>query len=596
VEQPDPAPEHAKTGISQNTKSEAKGELIMSSLFGGMCKSRDIKDILKSLEGSAFINESVASTSLSNIELKNLSDSVRSIMLEHYTNLSHTDTGDANPLSMILKEDADIAAQMVQNNLTEYATDHNITGAARSGLMSESALMPDLVTLTSSIATTMRTPYEAVLHRLFDTRVINKQMVEIEDVIPTIKAPLAKDDEDLVDALAPYAPVPFVDRTELMVDTLVNGIEMNAKDLPLLEGKNPLFRINRDVRVTHIEAEIDGQPVDPKDIFMAKGTTPYFDGKTNIMHCLYNIRRPDGSIYVADFSAEIDFDKSVLRYLRGDPCVKKVFFYATVSHHEHTHPIHTSFRNMMRQYVVPTRPHIEVSLPQEMRTDIANSINHFANVDIVAAMTENINVISSRMEDQRLKACLDSGHEYEAEFPYEAPDNFAHGNLEWLKREFVPFLDLCALKMKDRYNITDCHFRVGVSPYVLRILDTDYSMDKAMNEQSRGSGVINYSIGIKTSTSVFYLISSQQFEDDRIHMNLIPNNFEMSQVKTFNYFKYSSFLTDQLRRSDAPVQPAIVYSERNLPIVFKNLSTYMTISDMPISKTEGPKWIRRVEL
>ena len=148
--------------------------------------------------------------------------------------------------------------------------------------------------------------------------------------------------------------------------------------------------------------------------------------------------------------------------------------------------------------------------------------------------------------------------------------------------------------MKDRYNITDCHFRVGVSPYILRILDTDYTMDKAMTEDSRGSGVINYSIGIKTSTSVFYFISSQQFDDDQIHMNLIPNNFKMSQVKTYNYFKYSSFLTDQLRRSDNSVMPAVVYSERNLPVVFKSLATQMTIADMPISRTDGLKWIKRV--
>ena len=63
-------------------------------------------------------------------------------------------------------------------------------------------------------------------------------------------------------------------------------------------------------------------------------------------------------------------------------------------------------------------------------------------------------------------------------------------------------------------------------------------------------------------------------------MLLIPNNFKMSVVKTYNYFKYSSFLTDQLRRSDNHVQPAIVYSERNLPIVFEALSTIISIDDV----------------
>ena len=150
------------------------------------------------------------------------------------------------------------------------------------------------------------------------------------------------------------------------------------------------------------------------------------------------------------------------------------------------------------------------------------------------------------------------------------------------------------MKMKNDWNITDCHFRVGVSPYILRILDTDYTMDKAATEDSRGSGVINYSIGVKTSTSVFYFVSSQQFADDELQMLLIPNNFKMSAVKTYNYFKYSSFLTDQLRRSDSPVQPAIVYSERNLPIVFEALSTDITIDGMPVMQTDGNWYIKRV--
>ena len=38
----------------------------------------------------------------------------------------------------------------------------------------------------------MRTPYEAVLHRIFDTRVIDKQTVDIEEVIPTITAPATR--------------------------------------------------------------------------------------------------------------------------------------------------------------------------------------------------------------------------------------------------------------------------------------------------------------------------------------------------------------------------------------------------------------------
>lgn len=552
----------------------------MSVLFGGNSQSHDIATIVEELQGgaSAICNESVAGTKVSGVEIEAMAESIRDLAYRHYSSVI--------PESMdeMLKEDAEQAAQIFRNNLEE--TQQTLT---------ESAALPSLVTLTASIATTMRTPYEAVLHRLFDTRTLDKQTVEIEEVIPIIKAPGDDKEEDLIDALAPYAPVPFVDRTEIEVETLVDGIVPGAaaKDLKLLEGKNPLFKINRDVRVAKVDVEIDGEAVDQSKIRMAKGAVPYFDAKTNTMNCMFEIEKDDGTIVEAAVDAQIDFNYSVMKYMHADECIKKVYFYATVSHAEHTHPIYTSFRNNFQQFIVPTRPHIEVSLPQETRTDIANSIQHFANTDIVTAMTENITVISSRMEDQRLKKALDQGHEFEASFNFEAPANFAYGNLEWIKREFIPFLDQCALKMKNDWNITDCHFRVGVSPFILRVLDTDYTMDKAMTEEGKGAGVINYSIGVKTSTSTFYFISSQQFEDNELKMLLIPNNFKMSQVKTYNYFKYSSFLTDQLRRSDNHVQPAIVYSERNMPIVFRPLSTDITMPDMPVMKTEGARFIKR---
>ena len=553
----------------------------MSTLFGGKNKSRDIVDIVAKLQdgATAICNESVAGHAINSIEVQNMADEIKHLMNEHYSQILPEQFED------MLMEDAESAAQIFQNNLVEMKE-----------TLSESAAMPNLVTLTASIATTMRTPYEAVLHRLFDTRTLDKQTVEIEEVIPVIRAPGSDQDEDLIDALAPYAPVPFVDRTEIEVESLVNGLVPGngCKGLNLMEGKNPLFKINRDVRVSHIDVELDGEAVDPKNVFMAKGAVPYFDAKTNTLACMFEVRKEDGELVHVDVTAKIDFNRSVMEYLRADDCVKKVYFYATVSHAEHTHPIYTSFRNNFEQFLVPTRPHIEVSLPQETRTDIANSIQHFAQTDIVTAMTENITVISSRMEDQRLKKCLDQGHEFEASFSFEAPANFAYGNLEWVKREFIPFLDQCALKMKNDWNITDCHFRVGVSPYILRILDTDYSMDKAMTEEGKGAGVINYSIGCKTSTSTFYFISSQQFEDNTLQMLLIPNNFKNSQVKTYNYFKYSSFLTDQLRRADNHVQPAIVYSERNLPVVFRPLSTVVSMTELPIQKTEGARWIKRV--
>lgn len=552
----------------------------MSAIFGGRNKS-DIASIFEMLQNGtdAICNESALHGSvLSGVSLETMCESISSQMMDHYSQYF------SDSMDEMLREDAEQAAQMFKNNLRETRA---LTG------LDESAT-PSLVTLTASIATTMRTPYEATLHRLFDTRTLDKQTVEIETVEPLIYAPGSDEPLNMIDALSPYQKTMFLDKTEIYAETLVNGLEPGkCNKLALLDGVNSLYRLNRDVRVSKIEVELEGEAVDQANIHMKRGSVPYFDATSNTCAVAFEATDKNGVVHELNVTSKIDFQNSKMEFLQADEGVKKVYFYATISHAEHTHPIRMSFTNNFEQFTVPTRPHWEVSLPQENRTDIQNSIQHFAGVDIITAMTENITVASARVEDQRLKKCLDGGHDFEAGFSYTVPTYFAHGNIEWFKREFIPFLDQIAVKMKNDWNCTDCHFRVAVSPYMLRILDSDYTMDKTLTEESRGAGVINYSIGIKTSSSTFYFISSQMMDDDKIKILLIPNNWKMSQVKTYNYFKYSSFLTDQLRRSDNSVQPAIVYSERNMPIVFNHVSTDMTITDMPITKDTGDRWVIR---
>lgn len=552
----------------------------MSVIFGGRNKS-DVASIFEMLQNGsdAICNESALSGAvLSGLTLDTMCESIQSNMMDHYSQYF------SDSMEEMLREDAEQAAQMFKNNLRETRA---LTG------LDESAT-PSLVTLTASIATTMRTPYEATLHRLFDTRTLDKQTVEIETVEPLIYAPGSDVAENMIDALSPYAKTRFLSKTEIYAETLTNGLEPGKCNKKfLLEGLNNLYRLNRDVRVAKIDVELEGEAVDQKNIHMKRGAVPYFDATSNTCAVAFEATAKSGKVYDLNVTAKLDFQNSTMEFLQADDGVKKVYFYATISHAEHTHPIRLSFTNNFEQFTVPTRPHWEVSLPQENRTDIQNSIQHFSGVDIVTAMTENITVASARVEDQRLKECLDGGHDFEAGFSYTVPTYFAHGNIEWFKREFIPFLDQIAVKMKNDWNCTDCHFRVAVSPYMLRILDSDYSMDKTMTEESRGAGVINYSIGVKTSTSTFYFISSQMMDDDQMKILLIPNNWKMSQVKTYNYFKYSSFLTDQLRRSDNSVQPAIVYSERNMPIVFNHVSTDMKITDMPITKDSGDRWVVR---
>jgi hypothetical protein len=566
----------------------------MLSLFDS--KNRDIKAIVDELANEhTGLTESAVSSAQ---EVNSTKEMIQESMLSHYTKAFGISDEDSL-MGQILKEDAEGVGQMFINALVENGAVSVDPATGDITAINEATAVPFLHTLTASIAITQRIPYEATLHRVYDTRTLDKPTVEIEDVIPMVVAP-GQEPEDLIDAFQPGKADAdlFVNKTEIVLtDLLETGLTpgKECKNKDLVTGLDPLARIDRSMRLDHITLTA-GSSLAGTTLRLQKGSTPYFSAREAILNVTYEaVDATTGEVSAEiNISAAMDFERGILKYLTSDSeDVDKVFFYAVIEHSEHTHPIKMTYRNRFEQYTVPTRPHIEVSMPNETKTDISNMINYFADHDIVTAMTEQISVISSRMEDQRLYLGLKSGHMFEALFNFEPPTNFVHGNLEWLKREFIPFLDQLATRIKFDYNLDDCHFRVAVSPYILKILDTEHVLDKSLTEESRGSGLINYSIGVKTSTNVFYFISSQMMDTATGIMVLMPNQFKNSPVKTYNYFKYASFLTDTIRRSDNARMPAIVYSERNLPIVFDPVSSTMDITNMPITIESGDRWFIR---
>lgn len=561
------------------------------SLFGAN-KSKDIKDVVVTLhEGAtAICNPGVVANLNNEAEVHNLADGIRSAMVESYS--GHV----SEELLQVINEDAENAATIFINGVREMSAATGTTEAINENVGATAVQM-----LTTSIATTMRAPYEAVVHRLFDTRVVpERPIVTIEDIVPTVKdcTPNAKE-EAIIDAFDPKKTDNFfVDRTEISLDKLTAGIVPKEKNVNLLENLDSLYKVDRSVRLTGIAAEenISGTvtPIAASKIRMKKGSVPYFDAKDNSMSVTFEITMNDGQVNDVEVTAKMDYQSGVMKSVNADDdCVTKVFFDGVVSHEEHTHPITTNIKNSFNEFPIPTRPHIEVSAPQEVITDTANSNSRMGSVDLITFLTEQASIVSSRMEDQRLLKVLNTPSMFEAQFDFEPPVQFVHGNLEWIKREFIPFLDQAALAMKAEYMVEDCHFRVGVSPYILKILDAEYSKDKGAKEESGGSGPINYSMAVKTSTATFFLVSSLVLPMNKLKMNCIPNNFKDGVVKTYHYFKYSSFVTDKIRKASNPRLGAMVYSERNLPMVFTPLSTEVTLANMPVTLTSGSKFIRK---
>lgn len=555
--------------------------------------SKAVSDIISSLKhgARAICNEAAMHSSYDDSETGALAESIRETMIDMYSD----DMGTA--FHDFVVEDASNAAKMFKNGIADM----------KSMNLVESASAPDIKSLTVSIATTMRSPYEVNLHRLAHVEVADSWTFSIEDIEPYITAPGHKE-ENMIDALSPFAPVPFVDKTETEIETLTKGLKPGAEcnNIPLTTSLDPLIKINRDCRIIGIDAKYtakagaDGTAIPRDKIIPRRGATPYFSATKETMTMDYDVTLPNGEITHLTVNSKIDFSRNTMNYLsvvdNEYVTVEKVYFYATASHEEHLSPITTNVRNSFTEYMIPTRPHIEISMPGETHTDISKSVSHFGagGEDVLAYLTSRAVVISTSMEEERLQKQICGDHIWEAAFPFEAPNYFSLGNIEWFKREAIPFLDSIATKMMITYNLTDCHFRVAVSPEVMKLLDTDFTIDKGADESHGGSGKIGYTMGIKTSTAKFYFIPTLRVKSNQAIIIMHPNEFKNAQLRTVAYFKYSSFVTDKLRRADNPRFDALTYVERNLPLTFTPAITHLEVTDMPIEKQTGSIFMRKV--
>lgn len=478
----------------------------------------------------------------------------------------------------LLKEDAEIAHQVMLNNLNDT-------------LMNESV---NVNYLTATMATTMRKPMEANIFRAFNSEAAANQFITIEQTFDT----LTNGENTKVDAFRAFDDSTFLNTMVDFLSVGTAGIAPTRTAVDLLAGHNKsLHKLDKSARISTLEYFVGGTVRPASAIRFKKGTIPYFDSKNGIGEVIFEVNTVGGTWIDVKVDAKINFADGTLEYLNcdnpkgaGDTGVSKVMFDLSLSHDAHTSAITLGVRNKFSTLPIPTAPHFEVSESFETLHDLKNNESAFKGRDYVAMLSEKMVSYTALKEDLVLFNLLEApaNHMYEVNYDYEAPNTYAAGSpFEWIKLNLINLIDVACTQMKQEYHVKNAVFKILVSPMLLRIIDNGYNLNTDENIVS----ALNYSVVAKTAGNTMIFISSERY-DAVGQINMILNDKDNPIIKTFEYWRYQSFLTDALQSSKNTARKAVVFTERNLPAVLEPVATKLKIDNLPHKKATGNRIVK----
>jgi hypothetical protein len=464
-----------------------------------------------------------------------------------------------------------LTAEDVKNGsiVTENSMGHMLS-------LNESTL--DISFLTTSIATIIRQPMEASIHRLYKTEAVTTPNISLERAAITLKR------GDQVRKLhEAFTDNSFVSEMYDVLQIGLDGIAPTRSAVDLLAGQDRnRHKVDKSAKITGIVYEVAGTPVAAENIRLVPGQNTYFDNKNHVAKAVFEVKVAVDDVRLVSVDATIDFHKGLLIAVNADENVTLVKFHFELSHDEHTSAVVLGAENSYSTLMIPTAPHFEVAPTLEQSFDLQHGESHMKGVNYIQAMTEHLVDASARREDFVLFNKLE--FEGEGTYDFAANASFAIGSsVDWIRYELLPFIDQACTLLKMKYHTKDVIFRVGVSPAVLRYIDSGVGV--VAGEQD-GASLLNYSVTIKSAANTIVLVSSERF-DNEIHINMQQVTGKKNIFMAHQYYKYQVILTNELQSSENHAKRATVFSERNLATVFDPAAVQILVENLPHKKTTG---------
>jgi len=570
----------------------------MKNFFGS--ENTDQK-IVNALPGFVTgLNESFADITAESQEMNEYATSMQEIVREQYAGVE--EVAENSFEEMVINEDAADAGQVLRNSVTEM---HNI--------MNENTVsMTNMSIIAATAMTIIKQPMETNVHRLMNSRAAKGPVIEIAEVKPTITLPGESKARKVYDALErgtdAHTKLEVIPTALQSAITLTNN---SAKSVDLLDSMDPNYRMNNDLKLTNVTVELDPDggadsfTTTDVSIVLQTGTRPYFDAKHRQLTAVYDVKLVDDVVAELFVDATLKSDGSEIRSITTsfeatpagaamDFRAIDVTFSGTVSHAQHMHPSTLSIESERNEFQIPTRPHYEISLEKESQTDIQKS-NTGIQGDLITMMTNQALLVANHAEDLRILNTLgmdfattdeaawitsitnSTNGEIIVDLDFEPRAGYNKTIFDYVRESCVPALDQVVTYLKEKYHIPDSHARVLSSPGFNKHLMPDANTVKGSVQS--GPAALSENLSAVSSTNTIVFVASSRVNTWSVKLVIIPNKKDKAERRTYDYWKYASFLTNDLRKASNHALPATVYSLRNAEVIGDHIGANINVQN-----------------
>lgn len=294
---------------------------------------------------------------------------------------------------------------------------------------------------------------------------------------------------------------------------------------------------------------------------------------------------------VAVVSGQFDFSNGKLVYISSsDAAITGATFEMVLSPETHTKALTVGYETKHTPVQIPIGEHFEYNISEEFK----DASDKYYNVDAMAMLTDYMGRAVEQVKDITTLGKyqeLGANAVLKTVFNCTPTTGFAQGKEEYIRREFLPFMEKVCILLKTKVRITNCHFRVVGNPLDIRVAGAagvEYIYKR--NEQFAGEIGIDYEFSVVSDTHKIFYLSSERVPVGKIYVFLIPNSIE-NNISTVNHYEYATYVSNKYRGTNSNL-PTVMISTRYLtkeyfPVVAEVEIVNNLIDDTAVTTVSG---------
>lgn len=236
-----------------------------------------------------------------------------------------------------------------------------------------------------------------------------------------------------------------------------------------------------------------------------------------------------------------------------DSAITSVTFNMVLSPETHISALTVGYETKHTPVNIPIGEHFEYSLSEEFK----DASEKYYNEDAMSLLAD---YIGRGVEQVKDCITLDKFKELQKDAVLKTTFNcaptagYAYGKENYIRAEFLPFMEKVCILLKTKVRIPNCHFRVVGNPLDIRVAASagvEYIYKR--NEQFAGDINIDYEFAVTSDVHKIFYLSSERMPVGKIMVFLIPNSIE-NNISTVNHYEYATYVSNRYKgsRSNAP--------------------------------------------